>query len=1072
MWLTHVAIKRPVAMTMFFVAIAFLGWNAYQKLPKQLFPDVEIPIVSVTTIYPGASPDDVERLIADPIEQAVSTVNRVDEVRTTSREGLCNVVIQFEVGADEKEAAADIRDKVFGVLNQLPDDAEQPIVQKFDIAAQPTIMAAALSDRLEPRELRTLADRTIKDRVSGAAGVASVAVAGGEVREIQVRVRQDRLRAIGMSLLAFRQWLTTQSLDLPGGSLQEGEKEISVRVLGEFASPEEIRNLTIPTGNGGTVRLRDIADVSDSAAEPQTLSRINGRPSVTIVATKTSSANVIETADAIKARLNVLEQTLPGDVKFVVSSDESVFTKDALHDLVTSLFYGIVLATLVVWVFLRNFRATLAIFIAIPTSLLATFMLMRLIGYTMNFMTMLGLALVIGILVDDSIVVLENIYRHLAMGKDPTRAAIEGRMEIGLAAVAITLTDVVVFVPIALMGGIVGKFFRPFGATVAFATLFSLIVSFTLTPMMAARWMRPRDVKGHAEEGDAAEQAVRRRTPYVRALDFCISRWGRWITLASAALLLVGVTIFVGGRLGASFFSRADQGEFTVYIELPLDKNLEATDAKARQVEEILSRYEEIEAVLTETGRSAAGRGKNLAQMQVKCIERAQKFQRIVARLSGRKFVQTRDGHTLRVTGTDELCAAIQAECDRIGGAAIRVRPPQEGAAQGVNPVEIQLFGPRDAGLVEYAQRVYERIAAIPEFQGTDITYKTGRPELQAKLDRVRLAELGFSVAEVAATIRTAVEGDNTLKYRERGNEYDIRIQLAKADSASAASIPELVVGMRDGDPIRLRDIAQVTLGEGPAELTRLNRQDMITVSLDPGLMAMSEANRIALAALEEIPRPPGISYKVGGSVEMMQESFGYMVEALMISVVMVFALLCMLYESWFYPFVIMLGVPMATTGAYIGLKLAGCRLDIFAMIGMIMLMGLVTKNSILLVDYTNTLRARGYSRRDALLRAGPTRFRPIVMTTLTLVLSLSPISTGLGKGAEFRQPLGASVTGGMIFSTILTLLVIPAFYTVIDDIQERIYLPIKRFIFRIRSNNQQGGEVARSSEVTSGEAQ
>ncbi len=618
MWLTRVAVKRPVAMAMFFIAVGLMGLMAYVQLPKQLFPNVDIPFVTVATVYPGASPDDAERLIGEPIEQAVSTISGVDEVSTTSREGLCYVLVKFEVGADPNEAAADVRDKVAGVVDQLPDDADAPIVQKFDFSAQPTIITGATSDQLDNRELRTFADRTIKDRLSGAKGVASVAVGGGDIREIQVRVHQDRLEAIGMSVSEFRSWLALQNLDVPGGSLQEGERNFSVRVLGQFKTPDEIRQLTFQTHDGALVRLRDVAEVVDAIAEPETVSRLNGKPSVTFTVTKTSEANVIETADGVKQRLALLQQTLPGGVKFTTSSDESVFTKDSLDDLVKSLIYGVLFATALVFWVLRNLRATVIIFFAIPTSLLATFMLMDLVGLTMNFMTMLGLALAIGILVDDSIVVLENIYRHLAMGKTPEQAALDGREEIGLAALAITLTDVVVFVPIAMMGGIVGKFFRPFGATVAFATMFSLLVSFTITPMLAARWMKGKDVKHGDGEGEAGETAVRRRTVYVRALEFTISRWGRWVAVVGAALTLVVIMATIGKSLGMNFFSSADQGELTVYIEMPIDKNLDATDRVARQVEEILKGYPEVETVITDVGRAAQTSGRNYAQISVK----------------------------------------------------------------------------------------------------------------------------------------------------------------------------------------------------------------------------------------------------------------------------------------------------------------------------------------------------------------------------------------------------------------------------------------------------------------------
>jgi hydrophobic/amphiphilic exporter-1 (mainly G- bacteria), HAE1 family len=1061
MWLTHAAVRRPVAMAMFFIAVGLMGIMAYLRLPKQMMPDTDIPYITVYCVYPGASPDDAERLVGEPIEKAVSTISGVDEVNTVSRESLCYIVVAFEVGQDVDEAAADVRDKVSSVLNDLPDDAEQPVVQKMDISAEPTIVAGATSSQLAPRELRTFADRTISDRLAGAKGVATVSVNGGEVREIQVRAKQDRLQAIGMSLTEFRAWLALQNLDVPSGDLDEGEKNYSVRVLGQFKSPEEIRQLTFKTEDGAVIRLRDVADVEDSVAKSDTISRLNGEPSVSFTVTKASNANVIETADAIKERLGVLEKTLPGDVKFTVSSDESEFTKDSLHDLVTSLIYGVLFATALVFWVLRNLRATTIIFFAIPTSLLATFMVMDLIGFTMNFMTMLGLALAVGILVDDSIVVLENIYRHLAMGKPPVQAAIDGRQEIGLAAVAITLTDVVVFVPIAMMGGIIGKFFRPFGATVAFATMFSLLVSFTITPMLAARWMKGKDVGKHgADEGDTGEIAVRNRTRYVRILDFCISRWGRWVTIVCGFGLLVVILLTVGKSIGMDFMSSSDRGEFNVYLELPIEKNLDASDRMARQAEEIVRKHPEVKTVITTVGKSADKSGKNFAELSVKCCDRAPKMQRLLAKLTGKTLWETKDPEksvkgqppvmkTVRTDHVDDIVARIQRECAEIPGVTIRVRGPSRGMG-GMNPIEVELSGSRDAGLIEYANKVAERFHQVPEFQGINLGYKVGKPEIQARMNRTRIREMGLSAAQVASALRYAIEGDTSLKYREGSDEFDIRIELQDSDVAKPDDVGNIIVATKENQPVRLREVADVKQGVGPAELTRKNRQDMISVGLSPGTMATSEAmTRVDAIMTKELPVPVGMSYKIGGDADIMADSMGFMMDAMMVAVILVFALLVMLFESWFYPFIIMMGVPMALSGAYLGLKVAGCTNSIFGMIGFIMLIGLVTKNAILLIDYTNTLRSRGYSRHDALLRAGPTRMRPIMMTTFALVLSLLPISTGFGRGSEMRQPLGAAVTGGVLFSMYLTLLVMPALYTVMDDVQG-LYMRIKRFMFRI----------------------
>lgn len=1049
MWFTYTAIRRPVAMTMVFVALGFLGALAWFELPKELFPDTEIPVMSVSSVYPGAAPEEVERLIVEPIEDAVSTISNVDTVRGISIEGMGYVIIIFDADTDQEAAASDVRDRVATIVGMLPDDADTPVVQKFDMNAFPTVVMGATSEYLSNRELRTVADNTIKDRLAGAVGVATVEVSGGDVREIQIKVRPERLTAIGMSLSQFQGWLAAQSLDLPAGSFKEGEKHYTVRLLGEFKSVDEIRRLRLRTADGGLLELQDIANVSDSVEEADTYARLNGLPAVAVSVTKTTNANVIETVEAVKERAEALQKTLPGDVQFTYVLDESKFTEESLHDLTNHLMLGILLATLIVYAFLRNVRATVIIFVAIPTSLLATLFVMNSVGYTVNFMTMLGLSLAIGILVDDSIVVLENIYRHLAMGKSPEQAAIDGRMEIGLAAVAITMVDVVVFVPIAMMEGMVGKFFRPFGLTVAVSTLFSLAVSFTLTPMLASRWLQHGDAAGSEDEEDRAEVVVRANGPYVRLLDFCVRRWwGRLTSVLVGFGLTVGALMWLLPTLGTALTPDPDQGQLSAYIELPIDKNIDATDRITRRVEEIVARVPEVEAYSTQVGRMGRNRGPNYAEITVKCYDLAPKVQRTIAGARGITMIEGDDGSKERVRGVDDLCQELEAACRReVTGAVIRVRASSVlgggSGAQDINPLAVEISGTREMGLVEMSERVRQRLAAEPGWDAMS-SYQTGRPEVQARIDRVRAASLGLSAAQIATALRVAVEGDTTLEYRELGDEYKIRIEFTPEHTDATSRLPNVIIGMNQGRPVRLRDVAILEEGAGPAQLTRRDRLDMISIGVNPGELSTGEATRKIEEIMKEFTFPPGMSYQMGGSSEMMTESFGYIYKSLMISIVLVFALLTVLFESWFHPLTLMTCTPMAITGAIMGLKIAGCILDIFGMIGIIMLIGIVSKNSILLVDYTNTLRRRGFARADALVRSGVTRFRPIMMTTLTLAMSLLPLSTGLGRGAELRQALGASVTGGILYATFVSLVVVPSFYCWMDDLQ-RAYVWLKR---------------------------
>ncbi len=1044
-------------MSMVFFALIVLGLYCYSELPVQLLPSIGAPYITVQTVYPGTSPEEMERLVTEPIEDAVSSIGGVDDVRSISQEGLSLVIVKFVEGMDEDAAAADVRDRVSAVRAQLPDDAEDPVVAKFDITAMP-IMLIGVSAERPSREVKMVVEERVKDRLANVPGVASVSVAGGEEREIQILVDQGRLAALGFSLGDLHRLLAAQNLNLPAGKIKEGRSEYAVRVLGEFVSVDEIRNLTLLSPRGARVRLSEIAEVRDTSADVQTIGRLNGKSSVQLSIQKTSESNTVEVARLVKRELEELKKELPPDFSFGIASDQSIFTEDALHDLRVSLSLGVLLATLVVFFFLRNLPSTFIIFTAIPTSMITTFIPVRLLGFSLNFMTLLGLALAVGILVDDSIVVLENIYRHLGMGKPPAKAAFEGRMEIGLAAVSITMCDVVVFVPIAFVTGIVGQFFRPFALVVAFSTLTSLFVSFTLTPMLASRWLKSADVPEETGEDRVGEAAMRRFWWYVPVLRRAIGPYSRFGTILLGFFALIFAIIVIGPRLGKEFFPRLDQGEAYIFAELPGSARLEETDRVLRQIEDVLRRYPEVETIFTEAGRSMSLRGSQYGQVTIKLIEKAgfidrllHPGQRVITIRRGDKEIRKRRRHVQDIA--DELQRVLAS----IPGAEIRVRTESRHGTGGVNPLELEITGSDAQAVVETAQRVYEQMYKVPQAIGVDISHKPGKPEIQARIDRVKAAQLGFTVSEIAMALRGAIEGLVGTEYREAGEEYDIRLRLRPEDRVTTEQVENVIIGIRNNQPVRLGDVAVVAPGRGPTQIDHRRGLRMVTISCALGrdesgrIIAQSKLQRlIEEKILNQMVFPPGVRWQWGAVAEWQEESFQKLYRAMLLGGSLIFMVLCALYESWFYPLVIMMTVPMALVGGLLGLIVAGVHLNIMSLIGFMMLLGLVTKNAILLVDYTNTLRRQGFDRQEALLRSGPVRMRPILMTTLTLVFSLLPIVVGVGRGAEIRQPMAAVVTGGMIVSTILTLLVVPAFYTVLDDVQERIYMPAKRLLLRL----------------------
>lgn len=1111
MWLTNVSIRRPVFITMVVLALIVLGFTSRGKMKAELIPKIDLPFISIVTVYPGAGPQEIETLVSKPIEDAIGSTANLKNVTSTSQDGISMVGLEFELGTDIDTAAADVRDKLSAIRGSLPRDIIEPSITKADISAEP-IVTMAMKSNMPSRDQRIIADKMIKDTLGKVGGVAAVYVSGGQERQVNVSVDIDRLQAYGLTIDQLAQSLQAENLNLPSGAIKEGpegksSRDYAVRTVGEFKNAEEISNIKLKLqgnqGPVGEVRLGDIAKVTDSIKDPDILTRLNGTDTVTLAVQKQSNANTVAVADGVKEeieRLNGYKDKktgkevaglLPKGTSLNVTKDDSIFVKDALSDVNRALLEGILLVVIIVFLFLHSGRATFIVACAIPTSIVATFLPIQSFGFTLNMMTLLALALCVGILVDDSIVVLENIERHLRKGERPKDAALNGRSEIGLAAITITLVDVVVFVPIAFMGGIVGQFFRQFGITVAVATLFSLFMSFTLTPMLASRWLKSKEQEDEDERRLARSPVTRlfhRFEDFYCALDARYRGMLQWalenrfltivigivtlflvigmltplpyvepdtkhmakdvvmkmyvprifILLFSGILLALSAAINPKGRrvaigysiafilllftikfpLGNEFMPEVDYGQFSVSIELPAGSGLGATDRVARQVEGLVEKTPGVKYYMTTVGSASAGYSGTSTGPQYAKVN-----------------IQLHDFGKERPTPIKEIVSGMTEKTALIPGGTIRLSSEgQEG--MGGQPIQMEITGANQDELVRIADQVELAIKKVPGTEFVTNSWDIGKPELRVTIDRLRAADLGVSVYQIANALRTSIEGNTDAKLRDRGDEYDIRVQLARSDRERTSDVQNFVVGTKDGMPIYLRDVAKVELGPAPTKYDRKNRQRLITVGANvqsSGGYTLGNVQSAVNKSLEKINKGSA-QIKVGGSSDMMNESFGYLFGALFLAIALVYMLMGALFESFITPLVIMLSLPQALVGALLLMMITGNSLSLITMIGFIMLVGLVTKNAILLVDYTNTLRERGLKRNDAVLEAGPTRLRPILMTTMAMVGGMLPTALALSKGSEQRAPMAVAVIGGLLMSTLLTLLVIPTAYTIADD--------------------------------------
>lgn len=1018
--LSGVAIRRPVFTTMIMVGLIVLGIFGFRRLAIDEFPDVDIPVVTVQTVYPGASAEVIEREVSRRMEEAFNPVQGVDRITSVSLEGVSQVVVEFDLGRDVDVAAQDIRTKIETIRRDLPEEIDPPVVQKLDPGAQP-ILSLALSSRTMPLvELTTYADEDLRRQLESVSGVGEVRLAGGLAREIRVNLLPAELEARGITVPEVMGALQAQNLEVPAGRVEQGANERIVRVTGRITDARQFEDVIVALRNGQPVRVRDVARVEVGTEEERSLALVNGERAVSIDVVKVSGANTVAVADGVQAALTALRTTLPAGVELRVIRDNSVNIRHSVNDVIKELLLGALLTVIIVMLFLNDWKATAITSLALPVSVISSFVLMSILGFTLNMITLMALSLSIGILIDDAIVVVENIVRHREMGRDHFTAARTGTTEIVLAVLATTLAIVAVFVPVAFMQGIIGRFFYQFGLTVAWAVLVSLFVSFTLTPMLSAWWGVNPHTSGSG--GNVITRTIgvfnawfdRQASKYRTVISWALRH--RKSTMAIAVASLLGAFALVP-FIGGGFMPDTDNSEFVVQVETPEGQSLAYTREKTQLAINVLRALPEVAYTYTTVGSGATGTVTK-GEIYVKLTPAADRN-----RSQQQVMVAARE----RLASLHGLRSSVLVS-GGFGGA--------------VAPIAVEIRGPDVNELQRISQLAMGEMRQIPGVVDIKSSLGDPKPEYRVVLDREVANRVGLDVRAAAATIRPLMAGQTATRWEDpTGEERDVVVQVApefrrSLEDVGAIPIPTAARGESGVATVPLRDVARIEQGEAAAQIDRksLSRIATIAANTAPEL-SLSDASAQITERLNRVALPSGYSIALGGETEQLQETAGYVVETLVLAIILIFLILASQFESFTQPVAIMLSLPLSLVGVLLALILTGSTLNMMSMIGVIMLMGLVVKNAILLVDNANERRAGGAGRFDALVEAGAVRLRPITMTTLAMVVGMIPVALGLGEGGGFRAPMARAVIGGLITSTLLTLVVVPVAYSYLDDI-------------------------------------
>ncbi len=1013
MWISNTSIRQPVLTTMVISAVVVFGAIAYRGLGIDLIPKIDFPMVTITAVLPGADPETIESDVTERIEEAVNTINGVKSLRSQSSDSISIVMAEFELDRDVDVAAQDVRDKISSIRATLPTDVEEPVIQKLDPDSMP-ILSVALSANRPVREVTDYADKVVKERLERIRGVGSVEILGGRDREIRIWLQADRLAAYKLGVDEVAGAVQSENLEIPGGRLETGRQEFTVRTRGRLQRPEDFAAIVVAQRPTGPIYLRDVALVEDGMADERSVSRLNGVRAVSLNIRRQSGTNTVEVAHAAKAAIEELGKTLPAGYTMVIADDTSVFIEDSIGDVKFDLLFGAALAVAVIFLFLRNVRSTMISAVAIPTSILGAFTFVSALGFTVNFMTMLALSLSVGMLIDDAIVVIENIYRHMEDGMHRREAAEFGTSEIGLAVMATTFSIAAVFVPVAFMHGIIGRFFYQFGMTVTFAVLISLFVSFTLTPMLSSRVLSLPEQHGRVFRGiEAVLKGIDRG--YRGLLGWSLRHR---LAVVTVALGLFGVALLLATTLGVEFMPEDDESQFNVSLRVDPGSSLAATDEVTQRVEALLRQNPYVKDMFTTIGGGTQGRVTD-ATIVVKLPQPNERP------LTQRQIIEQVRTELQGIPEARPTVAAVQ----RMGGMGTSRR----------GTLQVGVEGPKTASLDQLATLADQIVAGLKQTQGlveVESTYEGGKPQVSVEIDRQRAADLGVSAAQLGSAVRLLVGGDKVTRFQEGGEQYDVRVRLPESDRIDPAQIERLTIRSRTGAYVPLGNLVKVVRDTGPTEIDHFARQRQIIINANLEGIPLGTATGHVDAIAQRVGVPEGFSVSLQGMADIMGESFADLGFALILAVVLIYMVLASQFGNFVHPFTIMLSLPMSLIGAVGGLLLTRNYLSVFGMIGIIMLMGLVTKNAILLVDYTNTLRERDrLPRNDALLKAGPIRLRPILMTTTAMVFGMMPVALGMGSGGASRAPMAITVIGGLLTSMLLTLLIVPVVYTLIDDL-------------------------------------
>jgi len=1012
MFLSDLSIKRPIMVSMILIVFLLFGGLALFQLQQELTPDINLPAVMVQTVYQGAGPREIETQTTKVIEDAISSISQIDYMQSYSLEGVSLIVIMFELDKNVDIASQEVKDKVDAVLSDLPDGAERPIIQKFNPMDKP-VVDVVLTGNLKPTELYYLADNVLKDRFAQIDGVAAIDVTGGEEREIRVELDNRVVFQNAISLNQLSQILAAENMDMPGGNFKRNTQEVSVRLKGEFADVATINELEVPTAYGPK-KLRDIATVLDTGAEVRkrttyfnNLDKMGSDNVVVLGIRKSDDGNTVDIAKAIKDKLPEVTALLPAECNLLIATDNSTFTEDTVKDTMNTIILGIILTALVLLLFLHNIRSTIIVALSMPMSVISTFLLLKVSGYSLNIMSLMGLSTSVGILVSNSVVVIENIFRYKQMGHSKKDAASRGTNEIVAAVMAATLTNLVVFLPLANMTSLVGSFFKQFGMTVVYATIFSLIMSFTLVPMLASIILPEK--LGRNRFGEKFESLYGKIEAYYRRiLDYSIRGKKRAFGVILTSLALLVGSLFMAGHVGFEFMPKMDEGDINVEIELPLGYNLDETAALVHEIDTRLHDFSEVKHTLATVGElNMTEVGTNMALLKVKLI-----------------------GAGKRSRTTNEMAGVFIERLSDIPNATIRVLPVSSiGRSQA--PVQLNISGPNSDTLAMCSEMIMERIKDVPGLIGLNSSSRPGKPEIALYPDRKKLADAGLTVYDLAMTLRSAIEGVVTTRFRDQGEEYDIRLTLNDASVDSPEEIGNLAVAA-GGMTYTLSQLTDIVFARGFSKIDHYDRAKTIqlTGNVAAGYVLGNIVDEVNLR-LADCPLPNGFKTFWKGDAELMADTLSDMLRTFLIAFILTYMLLAAILESLTQPLIILGTVPLAFIGVFGGLFLTGVSMNSISMLAIVMLLGIVVNNAILQLDYTNILiRDKKMNPSDALLKACPERLRPIIMSTAAIILGMIPMALGMGaSGREIRQSMGVVSIGGLVASAILSLIVIPVLY-------------------------------------------